>query len=75
MLGTKDLDDITPWHHNNYKSPIDKTIHPINKYIVHPHKKLSKTSHDFNEEVLVDIVDTQPKMTHWDMKSVNILYS
>ena len=48
------------------------------------HTKKSKKLQDFNEEVLVDIVDTQhnkkeaiktPKITHWDMKTVNILYS
>ena len=40
MLGTKELDDITPWRHNNYKSPIDKNIQPINKNTVYPHKKI-----------------------------------
>ena len=67
------------------KVQLTKIFNPSIKILCVHTKVSSKKSQDFNEEVLVDIVDTQhnkneaiknaPKITHWDMETVNILYS
>jgi len=67
------------------KVQLTKLFNPSIKILCIHTKNFQKKSQDFNEEVLLDIVDTKhnkmeaiknaPKITHWDMKTVNILYS
>jgi hypothetical protein len=44
MLAWKELKDITPWNHNNYKTP--KKLHPNFKVSLPP-KKIAKKLQDF----------------------------
>ena len=57
MLGWKELKDITPWDHNNYKTPTDTKKSASRIEHVIPPKKIPKKSQDFlNEKEVVDLV-------------------
>ena len=82
----KELYDITPWSHNNYKTPL-VSIDKSTSQIPNLSKKIPKKKNEeiINKNEVVNLVKTldnteetiknAPKIEHWDMLSVNTMYT